>query len=153
MTRRLQHPFHSKQKQIGVEWALAQVLPSSRRSLEGGHSNCCTNSSSARSMHPTLGTHVCSHARHLRTHSAPFSAPHRRWCVLQMLITSSRGDLPGLPGNWDASPGIPVKTCDKKERNKNKCTSDAADELHQQHGPKDHAGHVCAERNGSSSCC
>jgi hypothetical protein len=31
-----------------------------------------------------------------------------------------------------------VKTCDKKERNKNKCTSDAADELHQQHGPKDH---------------
>jgi hypothetical protein len=43
-----------------------------------------------------------------------------------MLITSPRGNLPGLPGNWDASPGIPVKTCDKKERNKNKCTSDAA---------------------------
>jgi hypothetical protein len=47
-----------------------------------------------------------------------------------MLITSPRCNLPGLPGNWDASPGIPVKTCDKKERNKNKCTSDAADELH-----------------------
>ena len=26
-------------------------------------------------------------------------------------------------------------------------------QLHRQHGPKDHAGHVCAERNGSSSCC
>jgi hypothetical protein len=36
-----------------------------------------------------------------------------------MLITSPRGNLPGLPGNWDSSPGIPVKTCDKKERNKN----------------------------------
>jgi hypothetical protein len=42
-----------------------------------------------------------------------------------LIITSPRGNLPGLPGNWDASPGIPVKTCDKKERNKNKCTSDA----------------------------
>jgi hypothetical protein len=42
---------------------------------------------------------------------------------------------------------------DKKESNKNKCTSDAADELHQQHGSKDYAGHVGAERNGSSSCC
>jgi hypothetical protein len=31
---------------------------------------------------------------------------------------------------------IPVNICDKKERNKNKCTSDAADELHQQHGPR-----------------
>ena len=102
---------------------------------------------------PHLAARVCSHARHLQTHPAPFSAPHRRWCVLQMLITSPRGNLPGLPGNWDASPGIPVKTCDKKERNKNKCTSDAADELHQQHGPKDHTGHVGAERNGSSSCC
>jgi hypothetical protein len=65
-----------------------------------------------------LAARVCSHARHLRTHSAPFSAPHRRWCVLQMLITSPRGNLPSLPGNWDASPGIQVKTCDKKERNK-----------------------------------
>jgi len=102
---------------------------------------------------PHLAARVCSHARHLRAHSAPFSAPHRRWCVLQMLITSPRGNLPGLPGNWDASPSIPVKTCDKKERNKNKCTSDAADALHQQHGPKDHAGHVGAERNGSSNCC
>jgi hypothetical protein len=55
-----------------------------------------------------LAARVCSHARHLRTHSAPFFAPHRRWCVLQMLITSPRGNLPGLPGNWDASPGIPV---------------------------------------------
>jgi hypothetical protein len=35
-----------------------------------------------------------------------------------MLITSPRGNLPGLPGNWDASPGIPVKTCDKKEKTK-----------------------------------
>jgi hypothetical protein len=48
---------------------------------------------------------------------------------------------------------VPVKTCDKKERNKNKCTSDATDELHQQHGPKDYAGHVGSERNGSSSFC
>jgi hypothetical protein len=53
-----------------------------------------------------------------------------------MLITSPRGNLPGLPGNWDASPGIPVKTCGKKGKNKNICTSDAADELHQQHGPR-----------------
>jgi hypothetical protein len=70
-----------------------------------------------------------------------------------MLITFLKGNLPGLPRNWDASPGIPVKTCDKKERNKNECISDAADELHQQHGPKDYAGHVGVERNGSSSCC
>jgi hypothetical protein len=127
------------------QWTLARVLPSSRRSLEGVHSNRHRNGTPTR---------VCSHARHLRAHSAPFSAPHRRWCVLPMLITSPRGNLPGLPGNRDASPGIPVKTCDKKkERNKNKCTSDAADELHQQHGPKDHAGHDGAERNGSSCCC
>jgi hypothetical protein len=70
-----------------------------------------------------------------------------------MLITSPRGNLPGLSGNWYASTSIPVIICDMKERNKKKCTSDAADELHQQHGPKDYAGHVGAERNGSSSCC
>jgi hypothetical protein len=35
-----------------------------------------------------------------------------------MLITSPRGNLPSLPGNWNASPGIPVKTCDKKEKTK-----------------------------------
>jgi hypothetical protein len=130
-------PQQAKADRSTQQWALAQVLLSSRRSLEGVHS--FESSQEHKVQHapctPHLAARVCSHARHLRTHSTPFSAPHRRWCVLQMLITSPRGNLPGLPGNWDASPGIPVKTCDKKERNKNKCTSDAADELHQKHGP------------------
>jgi hypothetical protein len=100
---------------------------------------------------PHLAARLCSHARHLRTHSAPFSAPHRRWCVLQMLITSPRGNLPGLPGNWDASPGIPVKTCDKKERKETKTNVHLMQQT--SYISKDHAGHVGAESNGSSSCC
>ena len=115
------------------------------------HSNRHRNTK-FRTLHaPHTWQHVFA-ATHAIFGPTPLPSLHHR-CVLQMLITSPRGNLPGLPGNWDASPGIPVKTCDKKERNKNKCTSDAADELHQQHGPKDHAGHVGAERNGSSSCC
>jgi hypothetical protein len=46
-----------------------------------------------------------------------------------MIFTSLRGELLCLPGNRDAY-SITGKNCDKKE-NKNKCTSDTADELHQ----------------------
>jgi hypothetical protein len=136
-----------------TQWALAQVLPSSRRSLEGVHSNCHRNTKFGTLHAPHTWQHVFA-ATHAIFGPTPLPSLHHTddgvCCRCSSPLQEAIFNLPGLSGNWEASPGIPVKTCDKKERNKNKCTSDAADE---QHGPKDYAGHVGAERNGSSSRC
>ena len=91
------------------------------------------------------------HARHLRTSSVVFSLCTRLPSACRRCSSPNQGQAPRRPGNR-CSQTHRFKTCDKKEKQKQMYIQ-CSRRLHRQHGPKDHAGHVCAERNGSSSCC